>query len=158
KTIDGGDHWVELTRNAGLPTGIWGNIGVTVSAANSNVLYANIEADSGGVFRSADGGQTWTRTNADRALRQQAWYCTQFNAATKDTNLVDVNNVSFMVSRDGGKTFRPVGRTHHGDSHDLWIDPKDPKRMIEADDGGGEVTVDGGRTWTDEDFATAQFY
>jgi photosystem II stability/assembly factor-like uncharacterized protein len=158
KTIDGGDHWVELTHNPGLPAGIWGNIGITVSGASSNVLYANIEADSGGVFRSADGGQTWTRTNGDRSLRQRAWYYTKIHADPKDTNLVYVNNVSFMVSRDGGKTFRPVRGTHHGDSHDLWIDPKDPRRMIEGDDGGGEVSVDAGKTWSDEDFATAQFY
>ncbi|MFL5616042.1 MAG: WD40/YVTN/BNR-like repeat-containing protein [Gemmatimonadaceae bacterium] len=158
KTTDGGDHWTEITRNPGLPEGIWGNIGITVSAANSNRLWANIEADSGGVFRSNDGGATWTRTNGDRSLRQRAWYYTKIHADPKDTNLVYVNNVSFMKSTDGGKTFRPVGGMRHGDSHDLWIDPKDPRRMIEADDGGGEVTVDGGKTWTDEDFATAQFY
>ena len=158
KTTDGGDHWTELTRNPGLPEGIWGNIGITVSAANSNRLWANIEADSGGVFRSNDGGATWTRTNADRSLRQRAWYYTKIHADPKDTNVVYVNNVSFMKSADGGKSFRPVSGMRHGDSHDLWIDPKDPRRMIEGDDGGGEVTVDGGKTWTDEDFATAQFY
>jgi photosystem II stability/assembly factor-like uncharacterized protein len=158
KTTDGGDHWTELTRNPGLPEGIWGNIGITVSGANSNRLWANIEADSGGVFRSNDGGATWTRTNGDRSLRQRAWYYTKIHADPKDTNVVYVNNVSFQKSSDGGKTFRPVGGMRHGDSHDLWIDPKDPRRLIEADDGGAEVSVDGGKTWTDEDFATAQFY
>jgi len=158
KTTDGGDHWTELTRNPGLPEGIWGNIGITVSGANSNRLWANIEADSGGVFRSNDGGATWTRTNAERSLRQRAWYYTKIHADPKDTNVVYDNNVSFMKSTDGGKTFRPVGGMKHGDSHDLWIDPRDPRRMIESDDGGGEVSVDGGKTWTDEDFATAQFY
>jgi photosystem II stability/assembly factor-like uncharacterized protein len=158
KTIDGGDHWTEITRNPGLPTGIWGNIGITVSGANSNRLWANIEADSGGVFRSDDGGTTWSRINNDRNLRQRAWYYTKIHADPKDTNVVYVNNVSFMKSADGGKTFRPVRGMQHGDSHDLWIDPKSSNRMIEGDDGGGEVSVDGGRTWSDEDFATAQFY
>ena len=158
KTTDGGDHWTELTRNPGLPEGIWGNVGITVSAANSNRLWANIEADSGGVFRSNDGGATWTKVNSERALRQRAWYYTRITADPKDTNVVYDNNVSFMKSTDGGKTFRPVPGMHHGDSHALWIDPKDPKRMIEGDDGGAEVSVDGGKTWTDEDYATAQFY
>ena len=158
KTTDGGDHWTEITRNPGLPSGIWGNVGITVSHANSNLVFAIIEADSGGVYRSNDAGATWTRTNGDRSLRQRAWYYTKIHADTKDTNLVYVNNVSFQVSRDGGKTFRPVGRLPHGDSHDLWIDPKDNKRMIEGDDGGGTVSVDQGKTWSDEDFATAQFY
>jgi photosystem II stability/assembly factor-like uncharacterized protein len=159
KTTDGGGTWTEITRNPGLPTGIWGNIGVTVSGANSNRLWANIEADSGGVFRSDDAGKTWQRVNADRSLRQRAWYYTKIHADPKDTNVVYDNNVSFMKSVDGGKTFRPVrGGMQHGDSHDLWIDPKNPNRMIESDDGGGEVTVDGGKTWSEEDFATGQFY
>src|SRR5215208_6242368 len=158
KTTDGGDHWTEITKNPGLPTGIWGNIGIAVSGANSNRLWANIEADSGGVFRSNDGGQTWTQTNTDRNLRQRAWYYTKIYADPKDTNVVYVSNVSFMKSTDGGKTFRPVRGLPHGDSHDLWIDPKNPNRMIEGDDGGGTVSIDGGRTWSDEDFATAQFY
>src|SRR5262249_42569506 len=137
----------------------WGNIGITVSGANSNRLWANIEADSGGVFRSNDGGNTWQLVNTDRNLRQRAWYYTKIHAHPKDTNVVYDNNVGLMKSVDGGRTFRPVrGGMHPGDSHDLWIDPKDPSRMIEADDGGAEVTTDGGTTWTEEDFATAQFY
>jgi photosystem II stability/assembly factor-like uncharacterized protein len=158
KTTDGGDHWTEITRNPGLPAGIWGNIGITVSRANSNRMWANIEADSGGVFRSDDGGKSWQRINGDRSLRQRAWYYTKIHADPVDTNVVYVNNVSFMKSIDGGKTFRPVRGMGHGDSHDLWIDPKNSSRMIEGDDGGGEVSVDGGRTWSDEDFATAQIY
>ena len=159
KTTDGGDHWTEITRNPGLPDGIWGNIGITVSGGNSNRVWANIEADSGGVFRSDDGGATWQRTNNDRNLRQRAWYYTKIHADSKDTNVVYANNVSFMKSTDGGKTFRTVrGGMHHGDSHDFWVDPKDNQRMIESDDGGAEVSVDGGKTWSDEDFATAQFY
>ena len=158
KTTDGGDHWTEITRNPGLPEGIWGNIGITVSGGNSNRVWANIEADSGGVFRSDDAGATWQRTNNDRNLRQRAWYYTKIHADSKDTNVVYVNNVSFMKSTDGGKTFRTVRGTYHGDSHDLWVDPKNNQRMIESDDGGAEVSVDGGKTWSDEDFATAQFY
>ncbi len=159
KTTDGGDHWTEITRNPGLPEGIWGNIGITVSGGNSNRVWANIEADSGGVFRSDDAGATWQRTNNDRNLRQRAWYYTKIHADSKDTNVVYANNVSFMKSTDGGKTFRTVrGGMHHGDSHDFWVDPKDNQRMIESDDGGAEVSVDGGKTWSDEDFATAQFY
>jgi photosystem II stability/assembly factor-like uncharacterized protein len=158
KTTDGGDHWTEITRNPGLPEGIWGNIGITVSGGNSNRVWANIEADSGGVFRSDDAGATWQRTNNDRNLRQRAWYYTKIHADSKDTNVVYVNNVSFMKSTDGGKTFRPVRGMYHGDSHDFWVDPKNNQRMIESDDGGAEVSVDGGKTWSDEDFATAQFY
>ena len=158
KTTNGGDTWTEITRNPGLPEGLWGNVGIAVSGANSNRLWAIIEADSGGVFRSNDGGATWTRTNSDRSLRQRAWYYTRIYADPKDTNLVYVSNVSFQKSTDGGRTFRPVGGVKHGDSHDLWIDPKDPRRMVEGNDGGANVTTDGGRTWSDEDFATAQFY
>jgi photosystem II stability/assembly factor-like uncharacterized protein len=159
KTTDGGDHWTEITRNPGLPEGIWGNIGITVSGANSNRIWANIEADSGGVYRSDDAGRTWQRVNSDRNLRQRAWYYTKIHADPKDTNVVYDNNVSFLKSVDGGKTFRPLrGGMQHGDSHDLWIDPKNSNRMIEGDDGGAEVSVDGGRTWSEEDFATAQFY
>jgi len=158
KTTDGGDHWTEITRNPGLPPGIWGNIGITISAANSNRVWADIEADSGGVFRSDDAGKTWTLLNQDRDLRQRAWYYTKIHADTKDTNVIYANNVSFLKSTDGGKTFREVPGMHHGDSHDLWIDPKNANRLIETDDGGAEVSVDGGKTWTDEDYATAQFY
>lgn len=158
KTTDGGDHWTEITRNPGLPAGIWGNIGIAVSGANSNRIWANIEADSGGVFRSDDGGKTWIQTNADRNLRQRAWYYTKIYADPKDTNVVYDSNVSFMKSTDGGKTFRAVQGMGHGDSHAMWIDPKNASRMIEGDDGGATVSVDGGKTWSDEDFATAQFY
>jgi photosystem II stability/assembly factor-like uncharacterized protein len=158
KSTDGGDTWRDITRNPGLPAGILGNIGLTVSAANPNRVYAIIEADSGGVYRSDDGGTMWTRTNGDRSLRQRAWYYTKIHADPKDTNVVYVNNVNFQKSTDGGKTFRPVRGIPHGDSHDFWIAPNDNKRMIEGDDGGASVSMDGGRTWSDQDYATAQFY
>jgi photosystem II stability/assembly factor-like uncharacterized protein len=158
KSTDGGDSWREITRNPGLPSGMIGNIGIDVSRANPNRVYAIIEADSGGVFRSDDGGATWTRTNSDRSLRQRAWYYTKIHADSKDPNIVYVNNVSFNKSTDGGKTFRPVRGIPHGDSHDFWIAPDDNQRMIEADDGGASVSTDGGRSWSEQDYATAQFY
>ena len=158
KSTDGGDTWKEISRNPGLPAGILGNIGLDVSPVNSNRVFAIVEADSGGVFRSNDAGATWTRINGDRSLRQRAWYYTKIHADTKDSNIVWVNNVNFNKSTDGGKTFKPVRGIPHGDSHDFWQAPNDNKRMIEGDDGGGSVSTDGGTRWTDEDFATAQFY
>jgi photosystem II stability/assembly factor-like uncharacterized protein len=158
KTTDGGDHWTEITRNPGLPTGLLGNIAVTVSPVNSNRVFALIEADSGGVYRSDDAGRTWQHINRDRALRQRAWYYTKIHADPTDSNVVYVNNVNFMKSTDGGRKFTPVRGIPHGDSHDFWIAANDDKRMIEGDDGGASVSTDGGKTWTDQDFATAQFY
>ena len=158
KTTDGGDTWTEITRNAGLPAGIWGDIGIAVSPANSSRVYAIIEAKEGGVYRSDDAGATWQKMNGESSLTQRAWYYMKIHADPKNQDVVYVNNVSFQKSTDGGKTFRPVRGLPHGDSHDLWIAPDNPDRMIEADDGGATVTTDGGRTWTDEDFATAQFY
>ncbi|HMC55072.1 MAG TPA: glycosyl hydrolase [Gemmatimonadaceae bacterium] len=158
KTTDGGDHWTEITRNPGLPAGIWGDIGISVSAANSSRVYAIIEAKEGGVYRSDDAGATWQKANGESSLTQRAWYYMKIHADPKNQDVVYVNNVSFQKSTDAGKTFRPVRGMHHGDSHDLWIAPDNPNRMIETDDGGAEASTDGGKTWTDEDFATAQFY
>jgi len=158
KTTDGGKTWKEITRNPGLPKGLIGNIGITVSPANPKRVWALVEAEEGGVYRSDDGGETWERTNDERKLRQRAWYYTRIFADPKDENGVYVLNVQFFKSTDGGKTFpRPID-THHGDYHDLWIAPNDPMRMVVADDGGAEVTTNGGRSWTDIDFPTAQFY
>jgi photosystem II stability/assembly factor-like uncharacterized protein len=157
KSTDGGVTWTSLRTKKGMPAGLWGNIGLSVSGANSRRVFAIIEADEGGVFRSDDAGETWTRTSEDRNLRQRAWYYSKIHADPKDTNVVYVNNVSFMKSTDGGKSFRPI-RAPHGDSHDLWIAPNDPNRFIEANDGGANVTTNGGRTWSEQDVATAQFY
>lgn len=157
KTTDGGATWTELTRNAGLPRGLWGNVGVAVSPVAPNRVWAIVEADSGGVFRSDDGGRTWTKVNEERRLRQRAWYYTKIYADTKDSNTVYVSNVQFLRSRDGGRTWQAI-RTQHSDSHDLWIAPDDPQRMAEANDGGVNVSVNGGQTWTEQDFPTAQFY
>ncbi|MGQ0701823.1 MAG: WD40/YVTN/BNR-like repeat-containing protein, partial [Gemmatimonadales bacterium] len=157
KTTDGGRTWKELTRNPGLPAGIIGNIGISVSPANPRRVYAIIEADSGGVFRSDDAGETWTRVNADRSLRQRAWYYSRIYADPQDENTVYASNVQFQRSRDGGNTWQPI-RAPHGDSHDLWIAPNNNQRMIESNDGGSNVTTNGGRTWTEQDYSTAQFY
>ncbi|MFL5609165.1 MAG: WD40/YVTN/BNR-like repeat-containing protein, partial [Gemmatimonadaceae bacterium] len=157
KSTDGGEHWTEITRNQGLPAGIIGNIGLAVSPGNSNKVWAIIEADSGGVFRSTDGGATWTRTNSDRRLRQRAWYYTRIFADPKDENAVYVLNTGMYRSTDNGKTFRNI-QVPHGDNHDLWIAANDPQRMIEGNDGGANVSFNGGRSWTEQDQATAQFY
>jgi photosystem II stability/assembly factor-like uncharacterized protein len=157
KSIDGGDTWTEITRHPGLPAGLWGNIGISVSGANPRRVYAIIEADEGGVFRSEDAGATWARVNDERKLRQRAWYYTKIYADPKNADLVYASNVNFQVSRDGGKTWSNLNPPH-GDSHDAWIAPDNPERFIEANDGGGTVTTDGGKTWTAQDFATAQFY
>ena len=158
KSTDGGDHWTDISHNAGMPAGIFGNIGLDVSPVNPKRVWAIIEADSGGVYMSDDAGASWARTNADRSLRQRAWYYSKIHADTKDANIVYVNNVNFSKSTDGGKTFRPVRGIPHGDSHDFWISPDNNQRMIEADDGGASVSTDGGRNWSEQDFATAQFY
>jgi photosystem II stability/assembly factor-like uncharacterized protein len=157
KSTDGGEHWTELTRNPGLPQGVIGNIGLAVSPSNSNKVWAIIEADSGGVYRSSDGGATWTRTNSERRLRQRAWYYTRIFADPKDENSIYVLNTGMYRSTDGGKTFRNIP-VPHGDNHDLWIASNDPQRMIESNDGGANVSFNGGKAWTEQDQATAQFY
>lgn len=158
KTTDGGATWREITAAPGLPRGVLGKIGIAVSPANSRRVWAQIEADSGGVYRSDDAGETWQWINKDRNLRQRAWYYTKIFADPKDTNVVYGLNVQFFRSTDGGKTFRERITVPHGDNHDLWIAPNDPKRMVEGNDGGANVSFNGGATWSEQDFATAQMY
>jgi photosystem II stability/assembly factor-like uncharacterized protein len=157
RTMDGGNTWTEISHWAGLPRGTLGNIGLSASPARKGRVWAIIEAADGGVFMSDDGGTTWTKTNEERKLRQRAWYYTKIHADTKDSNTVWVNNVSFQKSTDGGKTFKSI-RAPHGDSHDFWQAPDDNQRMIEGDDGGATVSANGGVAWSDQDYATAQFY
>ncbi len=158
KSTDGGDTWKEISRNKGLPQGRTGIYGVTVSPVNANRVWAMVEAEDGGLFRSENGGETWTKINEERMLRQRAWYYTRVYADTHDENVVYVLNVRFWKSKDGGKTFESI-RTPHGDHHDLWISPKDPKRLVIGDDGGAQVTFNGGKSWsTYQNQPTAQFY
>jgi photosystem II stability/assembly factor-like uncharacterized protein len=157
KSTDGGDTWTELTRNQGLPRGMVGKIGITVSPANPERVWAIVEAEDGGVFRSDNGGRTWTKTNEQRNLRQRAWYYTRIYADPKSADTVYVLNTGFYKSNDGGRTFASIG-IPHGDNHDLWIAPEDPQRMIESNDGGANVSFNGGRSWSEQDQATAQFY
>jgi photosystem II stability/assembly factor-like uncharacterized protein len=157
KSTDGGDTWNEITRNQGLPRGLVGKVGITVSAANPERLWALVEAEDGGVFRSDNAGRTWVKTNERRNLRQRAWYYTRIYADTKNVDTVYVLNTGFYKSNDAGRTFTTIN-VPHGDNHDLWISPDDPMRMINSNDGGANVSFNGGRTWTDQDQPTAQFY
>jgi photosystem II stability/assembly factor-like uncharacterized protein len=158
KSSDGGKTWASLMENKGMPKGTIGIIGVTVSPANPGRVWAIIENDKGGVFRSDDGGKTWELTNSDRILRQRAWYYSRIYADTKDPEKVYVMNVAYHTSTDGGKTFKSR-YAPHGDHHDLWIAPEDPDRMVIGDDGGGQVSYDGGESWsTYKNQPTAQFY
>ena len=156
KSTDGGDTWKDITRNPGLPDGIVGKIGVAVSA-DSNRIYAMVENENGGIFRSEDGGATWAKVNDDRNVRQRSFYYTRLTADPKDKDVIYITNVRFYRSSDGGKTFKSI-KQPHGDNHDLWIDPNNNKRMVEANDGGGTVSVDYAETWTAENYPTAQLY
>ncbi|MCU0635607.1 MAG: glycosyl hydrolase, partial [Gemmatimonadaceae bacterium] len=159
KSTDGGTAWTSLSRTAaGLPRGVTGKIGLAISPARPSRLWAIIEHDSGGVYRSDDAGATWQYLNRDRKLRQRAWYYSNLVADPKDTNVVYALNVGFYRSRDGGVTFREPINVPHPDNHDLWIAPDNPQRMVEANDGGATVSTNGGRSWTDQEFPTAQFY
>jgi photosystem II stability/assembly factor-like uncharacterized protein len=158
KSTDGGSTWTEITKNPGLPTGLWGKLGVSVSGADSNRVYAIIENDNGGVFISDDAGATWKKGDDDRKLRQRAFYYTHIAADPMIKDRVYVLNVQFWRSDDGGKTFPTQIRPPHGDNHDLWIAPNDSNRMVQGNDGGGNVSVNGGRTWSGQGYATSQFY
>ena len=158
KSTDGGETWKNISDNQGLPSGIWGISGVSVSPVNSKKVFALIENKEGGLFRSDDGGSSWEKVNEDRNLRQRAWYYTRVYADTQNENRVYVMNVSFWRSEDGGKSFDRY-RTPHGDHHDLWIDPENNKRLIVADDGGAQVSSDDANNWsTYMNQPTAQYY
>lgn len=158
RTTDGGATWDDLKEAPGLPGSPWGKIGVAISPVDGQRVWAIIEAPEGGVFRSDDGGDTWAKVNDERKLRQRAFYYTRIYADPQEKDVVYVLNTAFYKSEDGGETFDTRINVPHGDNHDLWIAPSDNQRMINGNDGGGNVSVNGGRTWTDQDFPTAQFY
>ena len=159
KSTDSGETWKEISTNPGFAKGLLGIIGVTVSPANPNRVWAMVENEpDGGVYRSDDAGANWQKVNNDRNLRQRAWYYSIITADTKDAEKVYVMNVSYHTSIDGGKTFK-TRNAPHGDHHDLWIAPEDPNRMIIGDDGGAQITFDGGDNLTTyHNQPTAQFY
>src|SRR4249919_1622104 len=157
KSTDGGDHWTEISRNPGLPKTMLGKIGLSVSGADSNRVYAQIEAEDGGFFLSDDAGATWKKVNERRDLRQRAFYYSRVYADPKVKDTVWVLNVNIYKSTDAGKTWK-ASNVPHGDNHDMWIASNDSNRMIEANDGGGTISVNGGETWTPEPMQTAQFY
>lgn len=174
KSTDGGETWTEITRNPGLPAGVIGRIGVSVSGADSNRVYALVENENGGLFSSDDAGATWKLVNDNRSIRQRAFYYTHVAADTKNRDTVYVLNTSAFRSVDGGKTLVNVGQGTHGDHHDLWVGPDDPQHLLIANDGGGAVSTTGGSApaggrgqapaanaapaWSAQDFPTAQYY
>jgi photosystem II stability/assembly factor-like uncharacterized protein len=169
---DGGDTWTQLVapppedsplaaktkRCKGLPEGIWGRIGLAVAPSDSQRVYALIEAEKGGLYRSNDGGDTWERVNASRGLRQRAWYFSTLTVHPKNADVLFFPQVPLLKSIDGGKSLLRVKGPHHGDHHDLWIDPKDPDRIINSNDGGVDVSTNGGQTWYAPPLPIAQFY
>ena len=158
KSTDGGETWQEITRNPGMPSGVVGRIGVAVSGADPNRVYALVENENGGLFSSDDAGASWKLINPNRSIRQRAFYYTHVFADPKNKDVVYALNTSLFKSTDGGKTLTSVGRGTHGDHHDLWIDPDDPTHLVNGNDGGGAISVSGGQAWSEQDFPTAQFY
>jgi len=158
KSTDGGETWKEITRNPGMPSGVVGRIGVAVSGASSNRVYALVENEKGGLFRSEDAGATWKLINENRAIRQRAFYYTHVFADPKDADVVYMQNTSMFRSKDGGKTTIDVTNGTHGDFHDLWIDPNDATHLVVGNDGGGAVSTNTAGKWTAEDYPTEQFY
>ncbi len=163
RSTDGGTTWQDLSRAPGMPKGMLGKIGVAVSPAQAGRVWALVECgdqgeDAGGLFRSEDWGATWQKINADSGLRQRPWYYMHVYADPQDAESLWVLNVQCYRSHDGGKSFLTIP-TPHGDNHDLWIDPRDPHRMIQGNDGGAIVSLDDARTWsTVLNQPTAQFY
>jgi len=158
KSTDEGETWINISTNKGLPTGLWGISGVTVSSVNSEIVWALIENEKGGIYKSTDAGKTWKLINSERKLRQRAWYYTRLYADTQDEDILYVLNVRYHKSTDGGKSYKTYNAPH-GDHHDLWISPEDNQRMIIGDDGGAQVSFDAGENWsTYMNQPTSQFY
>ncbi|MCB0061739.1 MAG: glycosyl hydrolase [Caldilineaceae bacterium] len=160
KSTDGGDTWTELTDNKGLPTGLKGKIGLAVSPAKPERVWAIIEAEDkkAGVYRSDDSGATWTQLTSNRDLIQRPWYYCHIFADPQDAETVYISNLKVWKSTDGGTNYTEI-TTPHGDNHGIWIDPNDTQRMINGNDGGGCVSFNGGATWsTIYNQMTSQFY
>jgi photosystem II stability/assembly factor-like uncharacterized protein len=154
---DGGDTWKQLT-DKGLPGGIWGKVGVAVAPSDGRRVYALIEADSGGLFRSDDGGENWKRASGHHVLRQRAWYYTTLTIDPRDPDVVWFPQVNLLKTIDGGRTITSVRGPHHGDHHDVWIDPRNPSRIIDGNDGGVDLSTDRGEHWFGPPLPVAQFY
>ncbi len=158
RSTDGGDTWTEISRKPGLPKGLLGKMGIVASPARAGRVWAIVEAEDGAVFRSDDGGEHWLRLSEDGRLLSRAWYYQHIIADPRDAETLWVLNVQAWKSIDGGRTFFDVD-TPHGDNHDLWIDPTDPARMIQSDDGGASISFNGGVSWsTQYNQPTAEFY
>ena len=162
KTTDGGATWTNITHNSGLPTGIFGKVGLAVAPSSPNTVYALIQAtykdQAGGLFRSDDAGQTWSLVNNSMDITQRAFYYGNVFVDPKDANTIYLPNVGVYVSHDGGKTLASL-RPAHGDNHVLWINPDHPQIFIEGNDGGAGVTLNGGKSFSSEDNQpTGQFY
>ena len=161
KSTDGGDTWTEITRNAGLPSGVVGRIGLANTRADSNRVYALVENEKGGLFVSDDAGASWKLINESRAVRQRAFYYTHVFGDPSNKDVVYMQNTSLFRSTDGGKTTVQVGQNTHGDHHDLWVDPDDSLHLVDGNDGGGAITYDINSrvpNWSAQDFPTAQWY
>ena len=155
KSTDGGDTWARLTE--GLPK-LMGKIGVAVSPANPERVFAIVEAEKGGLFRSDDAGKSWRLLSEDRTIQTRSWYYMNITADPQNEDVVYVMNAPVTKSIDGGRTFTTINALH-GDNHQLWINPKDPRNMINANDGGAAITFDAAKSWSTQDNQpTAQFY
>lgn len=159
RSEDGGDTWKQFKPgDKGLPHGDWGKVGVRVAPSDSRRVYALIEAEDGGLFRSDDGGASWDRVNDDHVLRQRAWYYSCLTIDPTNADVVWFPQVNLIKTIDGGRTLQSVDGPHHGDHHDIWVDPADPRRVISGNDGGLDLTVDDGLTWSAPALPTPQFY
>jgi photosystem II stability/assembly factor-like uncharacterized protein len=154
---DGGDNWKQLTGK-GLPEGFWGKVGVAVAPSDGRRVYALIEAEKGGLYHSADGGDHWKRVNGGHYLSQRAWYYSTLTIDPANADIVWVPQVPLLKSIDGGKTFKRVKGPHHSDHHDIWIDPKNPRRIIDSNDGGVDISTNAGETWYAPPLPISQFY
>jgi photosystem II stability/assembly factor-like uncharacterized protein len=158
KSTDGGDTWIDISHSKGMPKGLLGRIGIAVSPVQAGSVWAIVEAEEGGVFHSFDGGETWTRVNDQREIKQRAWYYSRIFADPKNADTMYALNTSMYRSIDGGHTFKAIA-TGHGDNHDMWIASDDPNRLIESNDGGANVSLDGGKSFsTENNQPTEQFY